>query len=144
MRIHLKDNPNKVVVEYSPLPISDSSGYIYVKIRKGMYRLKESGIIAYKCLVHNLQPNGYVPVARTPGLWTHLTVITTFTLAVDDFSIKFYAAADNTHILDTLQKNYSITVDLSGSKYCRLTIKWNYPGNYGNISMPNSVRKYLE
>ena len=43
-----------------------------------------------------------------------------------------------------LQKNYSITVDPSGSKYCELTIKWNYPGNYVDISMPNSVRKYLE
>ena len=36
MRIHLKDTPNEVIVEYYLLPISDSSGYVYVKIRKGM------------------------------------------------------------------------------------------------------------
>ena len=35
MRIHLKDIPNKVVVEYSLLPIADLSGYVYVKIIKG-------------------------------------------------------------------------------------------------------------
>ena len=36
------------------------------------------------------------------------------------------------------------TVDPSGSKYCGLTIKWNYPGKYVDISMPNSVLKDLE
>ena len=37
MPIHLKEIPNKVIVEYSLLPISDLSGYVYVKIIKGMY-----------------------------------------------------------------------------------------------------------
>ena len=48
MRIHLKDIPNKVIVEYSLLPIAYLSSYVYVKIRKGVYGLKESGIIAYR------------------------------------------------------------------------------------------------
>ena len=104
MRINLKDIPNKVIAEYSLLPFADSSGYVYVKIRKGMYGLKESGIIAYKRLVRNLQPQGYAPVAHTPGLWTHTTLPTTFTLAVDDFGINFFAADDATHLLDALRK----------------------------------------
>ena len=54
MWIHLKDTRNKVVVEYSLVPIYNLSGYFYVKIRKGMYGLKEAGVIAYKRLVHNL------------------------------------------------------------------------------------------
>ena len=66
MWIHLKDIPNKVVVEDSLLPIDDSSGYVYFNIRKGMYGLKESVIITYKPLVHNLQPHSYAPVAHTP------------------------------------------------------------------------------
>ena len=36
MRIHLKYISNEVVVEYSLFPISNSSGYVYVKIIKGM------------------------------------------------------------------------------------------------------------
>ena len=138
MRIHLKDIQNEVVFEYSLLPISDSRGYVCIKIRKGVYRLKEASSIAYKPLVRNLQPHGYAPVAHTPGLWTHTTLPTTFTLAVDDLCIKFFAADDATHLLDTLQKNYSITVDQPGSKYCGLTIKWNHPGDYVDISIPNS------
>ena len=73
LKIHLKDTPNKVVIEYSLLPIADASGYVYVDIRKGMYGLKETGIIAYKRLVRNLHPHGYVPVAHTRGIWTHST-----------------------------------------------------------------------
>ena len=139
MWIHLKYIPNEVIVEYSLLTIADSRGYIYVKIRKGMYVLKEAGIISYKRLVCNLEPHGYAPVPHTPGLWTHTTLPTIFTLAVDEFGIKFFAADDATHLLDTLQKNYSITVDPSDIKYFRFTIKWNYPGDYVDISMPNSV-----
>ena len=75
-------------------------------------------------------------MAHTPVLWTHTNLPTIFTLAVENFGIKFFAADDATHLLDALRENYSITVNPSGSKY--------YPGNYVNISMPNSVRKALE
>ena len=125
MRINLKDISIEVVVEYYLLPIAESSGYVYVEIRKGIYGLKESGIIAYKRLIRNIQPHGYALVAHTPGLWNHTTLPTTFTLAVDDFGIKFFAADDATHLLNALWKNYSITVDPSGSKYYGLNIKWN-------------------
>ena len=67
-------------------------------------------------------------MAHTPGLWTHTTLPSTFTLSVDNFGIKFFAKDDATHLLDALRENYSITVDPSGSKYCGLTIKCNYPG----------------
>ena len=68
MRIHLKDIPNEVICEYSLLPISDSSSYVYVEIRKGKYGIKEYVIIAYKRLVCNLQPHGYAPVAHTNSI----------------------------------------------------------------------------
>ena len=110
----------------------------------GMYGLKEADIIAYKRLVLNLKPNGYAPVEHTPGLCTQSTLPTTFILLVDDFGIKLFAADDATHLLDALQKNNSITVDLSSSKYCGLTINWNYLEDYVNIYMPNSVIKALE
>ena len=143
MRIHLKFIPNEVVVEYSLLSIADASGYVYVEIIKGMYGLKEAGIIAYKRLVCNLQPHGYAPVEHTPGLWAHSTLPTTFTLTVDDFGIKLFAD-DATNLLGAIRKNYSITVDPSDSKYCRIAINWNYPENYIHISMPNSFSKALE
>ena len=118
MRIHFKDIPHQVVVEYYLLSIADASGYIYVDIRKGMYGLKEAVIIAYKRLVSNLQPHRYDPMEHTSGLWTHSTLPTTFTLFVDDFGIKLFAADDATHLLNALRNNYSITVDPYVSRYC--------------------------
>ena len=82
----------------------------------------KSGIIAYKRILINLQPHGYTPVENNPVLWTHSTLPTTFTLAVDDFGIKFFAANDATHLIDALQEHYPITINPSGSKYYRLTI----------------------
>ena len=46
MRIHLRDIPHDVIVGYSLLSITDSSGYFDVNIRKGVYGLKEAGITA--------------------------------------------------------------------------------------------------
>ena len=69
-----------------------------------MYGLKEAVIIAYKRLVRNLHPHDYAPVAHTPSLWTQTTLPTTFTLAVDNFGIKLFAADDAAHLLDALRK----------------------------------------
>ena len=100
MQIHLRGIPHEVIFEYSLLSIADSSGYVHVDIRKGMYGLKEAGIISYTRLVRNLQPHGYAPVENNSGLWTHYTLPTTFTLTVDDFGIKLFSADDATHLID--------------------------------------------
>ena len=65
--------------------------YVYCKIRKGIYGLKETGCIAHKLLVKNLGPAGYSPMPYTPDLWRNSTRKTTFTLAVDDFGIKYFS-----------------------------------------------------
>ena len=75
-----------------------------------MYGIKESGIITYKRLVRNLQPHGYTTVEHNPGICTHSTLPTTFTIYVDDSGIKFFATADATHLLNALSKNYPITI----------------------------------
>ena len=49
------------------MDIADT-GYVYIEIRKGMYGLKEVGILAFNYLVENLDPHGYYPVRYTPGL----------------------------------------------------------------------------
>ena len=102
MGIHFKEIPHEVIAEYSLLSIADSSGYIHVDTIKWMYVIKEAGIISYKRLVSNLQPQVYAPAEITPGLWTHSTLPTTFTLAVDDFGINLFFSDNTTHLLDAL------------------------------------------
>ena len=86
LRVSKTDVPQKTVDEYNPE--FDNRGFCYLKICKGMYGLKESGMIAYKHLVSNLKPFGYRPCDHTPGLWPHTTCPTIFTLCVDNLELN--------------------------------------------------------
>ena len=143
MRIALKDIPPEIIIEYNLLSIAHN-GYVFVEISKGMYGLKEAGIIAFKRLVANLAPHGYHPVRFTPGLWKHDTLPTTFTLAVDDFGIKYFQQDHLDHLFMALRTNYNITTDMTGRNYCGLTLDWQYPQGYVDISMPGYIHKSLQ
>ena len=55
-----------------------------------MYGLKETGIISFKHLVQNLVPHGYYPMKFIPSMWRHKYNDLVFTLAVDEFEIKYF------------------------------------------------------
>jgi hypothetical protein len=93
-RVHRKYVTQEILVEYGLTDeYYDSHGYVYLEIRKGMYGLKEASILAYDQLKAHLNQYGYSPVRFTPGLWKHNMHRTTFTLAVDDFGIKYFNKA---------------------------------------------------
>ena len=144
MRIHRKYLPTEIIKEYGlTADFFDSRGYCYLEIRKGMYGLKEAAVLAYDQLCAHLAPYGYHPVRTTPGLWRHNNRPTTFTLAVDDFGIKFFTKADADHLFDALSTKYTITKDWSGSSYLGFTIDWDYAAGHVDISMPGYVPKAL-
>jgi hypothetical protein len=64
------------------------NGWVYMEIRKRMYGLKQSGLLANQLLQKRLKPFGYYPARHTPGLWLHNTKPTAFSLVVDDFDVK--------------------------------------------------------
>ena len=107
MRINSKHIPDEVMIEYD-LHDKLHDNYIYVEIRKGIYGLKEAGIIAFQRLVKNLAPHGYRPMRYTPGMWRHDSLPTTFTLAVDDFGIKYFNKEHHDHLLNALCQDYTI------------------------------------
>ena len=61
----LSNIPQKIIDEYNLLNKVDAQGYVYVKIVKGMYGLKQAGIIAHKELIKHLAPYG-MPRFNTP------------------------------------------------------------------------------
>ena len=90
MRLHCRYITKEIINEYYITDdFFDSKGFIYLKIRKWMYGLKEAAILAYKQLRNHLSKFGYVPMKHTPGLWRHESRPTTFTLAVDNIGIKY-------------------------------------------------------
>jgi hypothetical protein len=114
-----------------------------MEIQKGMYGLKEASILTYEQLRDHLAKHDYSPMPFTPGLWKHATRCTTFTLAVDDFGIKYFSKADADHLFAALEEKYSITLDWTGSSYLGFTLDWNYAGGWVDVSMPNYVPKAL-
>ena len=143
MRVHRKYIPPEILEAYNlGAENFDSKGYAYLEIRKGMYGLKEaSSILAYDQLKAHLAPYGYAPVRFTPGLWRHNKRRTTFTLAVDDFGIKYFCKADADHLFSALKDKYEMTQDWTGTSYLGLTLDWNYKEGYVDISMPKYVEK---
>ena len=76
MRVHPSKIPKEIWDEYDINIAPD--GFVYLDIRKGMYGLKESGVLAFNKLVKALAPHGYEPIPNTTGLWIHKTRKTTF------------------------------------------------------------------
>jgi hypothetical protein len=80
---------------------------------------------------------------NTPGLYQHVGRPVTFSLDVDDFGIKYVGRENVKHLVDSLKQIYDVTTDWSGSKYCGLTIQWDYKNGTVDVSMPGYVSKAL-
>ena len=85
MRIHYRYFPQEIREQCNLESKVAADGYIYVKIKKGMYGLKQVAVLAYDQLVEHLAPHGYYPCPQTTGIWQHATCPTRFCLCVDDF-----------------------------------------------------------
>ena len=110
MRLHRRYITPEIMEEYNLTEEHfDSQGYVYIEIRKGMCGLKEAAILAYDQLKEYLAKSGYAPVRFTSGLWKHESRPTTFTLAVDDFGIKYFCKADFDHLFHAIGENYALT-----------------------------------
>ncbi len=79
-----------------------SDNYVYLKICRGMYGLKQAAILAYKQLVSNLGQHGYSPIPLTTGLWKHNTLDTIVALSVDDFGAKYTSKENINHLIAAL------------------------------------------
>ena len=68
MKLQLHIIPQEIIDEYSLHYLVVKGGWLYLKIVKGMYGLKQAGIIANMELTKHLNKFGYHPVQHTPGL----------------------------------------------------------------------------
>jgi hypothetical protein len=76
-----------------------------------MYGLKQAGILANQLLQTRLAPFGYYPSRHTPGLWLHKTRSISFTLIVDDFTVKYVGKQHAEHLRNTILRTYKLITD---------------------------------
>jgi hypothetical protein len=143
MRVPIHMIPDSIMVLYK-LHDLVHGGHIYAEIRKGMYGLPQAGKIANARLTKFLEPYGYVSTSVTPGLWKLQTRDIFFTSVVDDFAVKYTDVDDAKHLLTTLEKLYVCKTDWSGTRYCGLTLKWDYVAQTCEMSMPGYIERALQ
>ena len=143
MRIHYKYIPQDIRDMYDLDTKLAADGHIYIKIKKGIYGLKQAAVLAYDNLVKNLSSHGYSPIPHTIGIWQHATRRTKFCLCVDDFGVKYFTKQDADHLLQALGQHYEYTVDWSGQNFCGLHFDWHYDAGYVDVSMPGYIKAVL-
>ena len=143
MRIHNKYFIGKIREQYDIDNIVAKDGFVYCKIKKGMYGLKQAAKLAYDDLKQHLAKYGYSPNPLAPNIWSHETRKTKFCLCVDDFGVQYFSEQDAQHLMKALKNKYDITVDKKGTNFCGLNLNWNYTHGYVDISMKDYVEKTL-
>jgi hypothetical protein len=142
MKMLLYHFPEEIVQKYN-LNALAVDGWVYVEIRKGMYGLKQAGLLANQLLQARLATFGDYPSRHTPGLWLHKTRPISFTLVVDDFAVKYVGKQHAEHLRNALLRTYELTTDWTATVYSGMTLKWDYKNRTCDISMPGYVSNVL-
>jgi hypothetical protein len=142
MKMLLSRFPEEIVDKYN-LGALAVDGWVYIEIIKGMYVLKQAGLLANQLLQTRLEPFGYYPSHHTPGIWLHKTRPIAFSLVVDDFAVKYVGKQHADHLINALLKSYELTTDWAAKVYSGMTLKWDYKNRTCDISMPGYVSNVL-
>ena len=143
MKLHISFIPDDIMKRYN-LAEKAVDGFVYIRIDKGMYGLKQAAVLANQQLQSNLAKEGYYPIPGTSGLWKHRTRQTKIVLCIDDFGVKTFCKADLDHFLHSIKKYYDYHIDETGSHYIGLTLDWQYDKGVVEVSMPGYIRKLLK
>jgi hypothetical protein len=136
--------PREFYEQYKDKIVVTKKGHVYARVSKGMYGLPQAGKVASDILLPRLAKAGYLPAGRIPGLFRHASNSIIFCLVVDDFLVQYTNLRDFAHLSYTLKKNYEITTDQLASKFCGITLQWNYAEGHVTLSMPGYVAKALQ
>ena len=135
--------PESIIQHYKLRQLAHN-GYVYARIKKARYGLKQSGKIAHDDLVQQLRKHGYHKSKYTEGLFTHETRPIAFTLVVDDFAIKYTDKTDVGHLLICLREKYPVKVDWEAHQYIGMNLEWDYIKREVLLSMQDYVAQALK
>ena len=67
-----------------------------------------------------------------------------FTFVVDNSRVKYVGKEHAFHLKQTIDKNYTVTVEWDGKRYIGITLDWDYKRRQVHMPMPNYVQKVLK
>ena len=109
-----------------------------------MYGLPHADLLAHRQLKRLLSATGYYECQYTPGLWQHEWRPILFSFVVDDFGVKVVGDTHANHLVNTLKKNYDITVDWKGDLFVEIKLEWDYKNRMLDTHVPGFVKKALD
>ena len=144
VRFKVDQIPPAIIAHYN-LEGYITNGFVYAKVKKAWYGLKQSGKIAHDDLVQHLAKYGYKKLPFTEGLFKHETRDIAFSLVVDDFAIKYTHKEDADHLIECMGAKYPFKVDWEAKQYIGIHLKWNYADDDRSVtlSMPDYVTEAL-
>ena len=110
------------IIDYYNLTDKIHNGYIYARVKKAWYGLKQAGKIAHDDLVAHLREHGYYQT-NTIGFFRHKTRDISFTLVVDNFGIKYTNKQDVMHLFEALKTKYLIKVKFDAPQFVGIDLK---------------------
>ena len=125
MKIHAKYFLPEICEKYNINELVHTDSYVFCKIKRGMYGLKQAARLAYDSLKKHLQQHGYFPDKYSQNILGHTTQKRKFCLCVDDFGVQYFNRKDAQHLIDFLQHKYIVPTDFTGKKFCGLDIVWD-------------------
>ena len=143
MRIPIAVLPEHTIEQYN-LHEKAKNGFVYLECRRCVYGLPQAGALANKLLKQRLAPAGYFEVKHTPGLWRHVSRPVAFSLAVDDFGVKYVGRKNADHLVSAIKRHYPLSEDWKGNLYLGIHLNWNYDERWVDCSMRNYVLRGLQ
>ena len=135
--------PQEIIEAYNLKELATYDGYVYARVNKAWYGLKQAGKIAHDDLVERLAEAGYRKGGHVEGYFKHDTRQIDFTLVVDDFLIKYERDEDLEHLRNAIGKYYKFKVDIEAKQYVGIHLKWDYVRHHVRLSMDGYVAQAL-
>ena len=73
MRIHIKYFIGEIRNKYNIDKLMANDGYVYCRIKKDMYDLRQALKVAYDDLKQHLKKYGYTPDPLATNIWKHIS-----------------------------------------------------------------------
>ncbi len=93
--------------EYMKMPLS----LFPVWMERAVWGLLQAGILANKLLQKGVASHGYFECIKTPSLWQHAWCPIQFTLAVDNFGVKYVGKEHVDHLIQCIKEKDKLTKD---------------------------------
>ena len=144
VRFRMELIPEAIKEAYHLRSLATPNGFIYARVNKAWYGLKQAGKIAHDDLVQRLSDSGYKKADLVEGYFAHETRDINFTLVVDDFLIKYTKDEDLQHLRDAIGQHYTLKVDTDAKQYVGINLEWDYEGRTVVLSMDGYVTQALK